>query len=170
MRVAPRAPTQSAARPVGEPTTTPPKTTTRADDGFIRPLPSFSVHGYVDGPLGRSGYRKVDTSLDAKRAEATTTTEMGWTNPLSILTLGLIRPTVIAPTTSKATAAASHADVTTLHELGAKHGVIGVLLNDTSASFMFADSPGIFTSGGPTSTRLGAARHEIERAARAVYG
>jgi hypothetical protein len=136
----------------------------------------------ASGPASGLRFRSttVDTHLDpGGAATAKVTVDKGVTNPLYVATTGalssgIFRPELFSSSKSSTVAGSAALDdaVAALHALGDAHGVTGINLSTGSSrtgGVMFADQPGMFQSGGPTTERVGKDNlRSIDDAARQV--
>lgn len=142
-------------------------------------MQNFHISGPATGGTFRFTNVAVDTSLDAGVASAKVTTSKGITNPGYILSSGTLGPASFFDRTKTQTvtgngSGALDTAVKALHELGDRHGVVGISLSTSSdlvGGVALKDSPGMFLTNSSETKAIGAsALQAIDDAARSVLG
>ena len=142
-------------------------------------MQNFHISGPPTGGTLRFTNVAVDTSLDAGVASAKVTTSSGITNPAYILSTGAVGPASFFDRTKTRTvtgtgSGALDTAVQALHELGERHGVVGINLSPNSnlvGGVALKQSPGVFLTNSAETKAIGAtALQAIDEAARSVLG
>ncbi len=142
-------------------------------------MQNFHISGPSTGGTFRFTNVAVDTSLDAGVASAKVTTSKGITNPAYILSTGAVGPASFFDRTKSHTvngtgSGALDTAVKALHELGDRHGVVGINLSTDSGlvgGMMLKDKPGMFLTNAAETKAIGTtALQAIDDAARSVLG
>lgn len=142
-------------------------------------MQNFHISGPSTGGTLRFTNVAVDTTLDAGVASAKVTTSSGITNPAYILTTGAVGPASFfdrskSHTVSGTGSGALDTAVAALHQLGDRHGVVGINLSTDSGlvgGVMLRDKPGMFLTNSAETKAIGSeALRTIDDAARTVLG
>lgn len=142
-------------------------------------MQNFHISGPTTGGALRFTNVTVDTSLDAGVASAKVTKSSGVTNPAYILSTGAVGPASFfdrskSHTVTGTGTGALDTAVKALHELGDRHGVVGINLSTDSGlvgGVALRDAPGMFLTNSAETKAIGAtALQAIDDAARSVLG